>query len=148
MEISGSRVLPVDRARVWQSLYDAELIRESMPGCESLEWVSDNELEGRITIKFGAIKARFQVRLTIADAVEQESYLMEASAKAGPLGFASSEARVRLEDVDEGCELHYDAQVKTGGKIAQIGSRLMGSMSTKLIDDFFNAFVEGMNNRK
>ena len=145
MEISGSRVLPIDRAKVWRSLYDADLIRESMSGCESLQWVSDDELEGRITVKFGAIKAKFQVRMTIHDALEEESYRIEGSAKAGPLGFASSEARVRLEDADQGCELFYDAQIKTGGKIAQIGSRLMGSMSTKLIDDFFDAFVAGMS---
>lgn len=145
MEISGSRVLPIDRAKVWRSLYDADLIRDSMPGCESLEWISDDELEGRITLKFGAIKAKFQVRMTIDDALERESYRIEGSAKAGALGFASSEALIRLEDTGEGCELFYDAQIKTGGKIAQIGSRLMGSMSTKLIDDFFDAFVAGMS---
>ncbi len=145
MEISGSRVLPVERAKVWRSLYDADLIRESLSGCETLEWISDDELEGDITLKFGAIKAKFRIRMTISDAVEEEGYRIVGSAKAGVLGFASSEAKVRLEDVEQGCEIFYDAQVKTGGKIAQIGSRLMGSMSTKIIDEFFDAFVAGMN---
>ena len=144
MDISGSRILPIERARVWQSLYDADLIRESMPGCESLDWVSENELEGRLTLKFGAIKPKFQIKMTIEDAVTEESYRIVGSAKAGPLGFASTEASVRLEDAEQGCELFYEAQVKTGGKIAQIGSRLMGSMSAKLIDEFFDAFVAGM----
>ena len=145
MDISGSRVLPVERAKVWQSLYDVDLIRESLPGCESLQWVSDNELEGVINLKFGAIKAKFNTRMTICDAVEQEGYRIEGSAKAGILGFASSQADIRLEDVEQGCEIFYDAQVKTGGKFAQIGSRLMGSMSSKLVDEFFDAFVAGMS---
>ncbi|MDE0309876.1 MAG: carbon monoxide dehydrogenase subunit G [Acidiferrobacterales bacterium] len=145
MEISGSRVLPVERARVWRSLHDADLIRDSLSGCESLQWISDDELEGVITLKFSAIKARMQIRMTISDAVEQEGYRITGSANARALGFAKAEATIRLEDVADGCELFYGAQVKIGGKIAQIGSRLMTGMSTKIIDEFFDAFVAGMS---
>ena len=144
MEINGSRTLPESRAKVWKALHDADLLADSIAGCEALEWVSDNELKGRLNMKIGPVKTKFNIFMTISDSREECGYTLEGSAKAGALGFAGGEAKISLSDVDDGCELCYEAQVKTGGKIAQIGSRLMSSLSKKLVDDFFDAFVTGM----
>ena len=144
MEINGTRTLPASRAKVWKALHDADLLADSITGCEALEWVSDNELKGRLNMKIGPVKAKFNIFLTISDSEEECGYTLEGSAKAGALGFAGGEAKISLSDAEEGCELSYEAQLKTGGKIAQIGSRLMSSLSKKLVDDFFDAFVTGM----
>ena len=144
MEINGSRILPASRAKVWKALHDADLLADSITGCEALEWVSDNGLKGRLNMKIGPVKTKFNIFLTISDSEEECGYTLEGSAKAGALGFAGGEAKISLSDADEGCELSYEAQLKTGGKIAQIGSRLMSSLSKKLVDDFFDAFVTRM----
>ncbi len=147
MKINGTRLLPVSRAVTWASLFDADLIRESIVGCETLDWKSDHELEGKMTFKIGAVRAKFNIFLTITDIIKEDSYSVEIRSKAGVLGFASGSAHVSLIDADEGCEMVYDAVVKIGGKIAQLGSRLMNSMAKKKIDDFFDAFVEGIEKR-
>ena len=140
MELSGSTIVSHPREVVWRSLYDAETIRRSIAGCTELEWVSDHELKGTIKKKFGPIKSTFPIHLTVSDVVEHESYTMHGSSKGGSFGYVNGEAKFRLEDVDEGCELFYDASIKMGGKVAQIGSRLMSSASKKVIEDFFKAF--------
>ena len=147
MDIKGSKELPISRAEVWKALYDADLLREAIPGCETLEWTSDSELSGRLNLKIGPVKAKFDMVLTIGDVVEEVAYTLNGSAKAGALGFANGQARVELADVEEGCELSYDAEVKTGGKIAQVGSRLMGGITKKLMDTFFSTFVSAVNER-
>lgn len=147
MKISGTRVLPVSRPVTWSSLFDADLIRESIAGCESLEWISDHELEGKMTFKIGVVKAKFKIGLAITDIIAEESYGVEISSKAGALGFASGIAHVNLTDADEGCEMNYDAKIRTGGKIAQVGSRLINSLAKKKIDEFFDAFVAGIEKR-
>ena len=140
MEISGSTIVTHPRHLVWQALYDAETIRRSIAGCSELEWVSDNELKGSIKKKFGPIKSTFPITLTVSDVVEYDSYTMEGSSKGGSFGYVNGEAKFRLEDVEQGCELFYDADIKMGGKVAQIGSRLMSSAAKKIINDFFKAF--------
>ncbi len=140
MELSGSTIVSHPREVVWRSLYDADTIRRSITGCTELEWISDNELKGTIKRKFGPIKSTFPIHLTVSDVQEYESYMMYGSSKGGSFGYVNGEAKFRLEDVDEGCELHYDANIKMGGKVAQIGSRLMSSASKKVIQDFFQSF--------
>ncbi len=141
MELSGSTVLSYPRRVVWQSLYDAETIRRSIAGCTELEWVSESELEGSIKKKFGPIKSTFPLNLSVSNVVEFESYTMSGSSKGSSFGYVNGEAKFRLADVDEGCELIYDAEIKMGGKVAQIGSRLMSSAARKIVGDFFDAFV-------
>ncbi len=140
MELSGSTIVTHPREVVWNSLYDAETIRRSIAGCTDLEWVSDHELKGTIKKKFGPVKSTFPIHLTVSDVVEYESYTMQGSSKGGSFGYVNGAARFRLEDVDEGCKLFYEADIKMGGKVAQIGSRLMSSASKKVIKDFFTAF--------
>ena len=97
-------------------------------------------------MKVGPLNAIFKITMEICDPVEEEGYTMKGTSKAGALGFASGEADIRLQDLeDNGCELNYDAKIRVGGKIAQLGARLMGSVSKKFIDDFFIAFEEGIN---
>ena len=148
MELSGSTIVPYPRDVVWQSLFDAETIRRSISGCIELDWISENELQGKIKKKFGPVKATFPINLSVSDVVQFESYTMQGSSKGGSFGYVNGEADFKLVDVDEGCELFYEAGVKMGGKLAQIGSRLMSSAAKKIVGDFFEAFfaeIESQN---
>lgn len=142
MELSGSTVLAHSPSVVWGSLYDADTIKKSISGCVELEWVSDSELKGVIRKKFGPVKSTFPLVLSVCDVVEFESYTMRGSSKGSAFGYVDGEAKIRLEETGGGCELHYEADIRMGGKIAQIGSRLMSSASKKIVADFFEAFFE------
>lgn len=142
MELSGSTIVTHPPNVVWNSLFDADSIKNSISGCIELEWVSESELKGIIKKKFGPVKSTFPLELAVCDVVESESYTMRGSSKGSAFGYVNGEAKIRLEEIDKGCELFYEADIKMGGKIAQIGSRLMGSASKKIIADFFEAFFE------
>ena len=145
MEISGSSILPISRHEVWHSLYDEKIIKGAIKGCTDLEWTSDCELTGKIKTKFGPVKAAFDIDLQVSEPVEFESYKMTGTTKVGPIGYVSGLVKFRLEDAEnESCEIFYDAELSMGGKVAQIGSRLMHSAANKMIDDFFKAFVAGI----
>lgn len=141
MELSGSTIVPYPRDVVWQSLFDAETIRRSISGCIELDWISESELQGKIKKKFGPIKATFPINLSVSDVEPFENYTMQGSSKGGSFGYVNGEAKFNLVDVDEGCELFYEAGVKMGGKLAQIGSRLMSSAAKKIVGDFFEALM-------
>ena len=144
MNITGSRNFDSSRATVWAALHDVNLLRDSIPGCESIEWVSGDELEGKLSIKIGPVKAKFKMLLKVTNSEELVGYTLEGSAKAGALGFAGGQATVKLKDIDQGCELDYVAQVKSGGRIAQVGSRLLHSASKKYVDEFFTSMANGI----
>ena len=142
MELTGSTIVSHPPNVVWTSLYDADTIKNSISGCIELEWVSDHELKGIIKKKFGPIKSTFPLELSVCDVVEFESYTMRGSSRGSAFGYVNGEAKIRLEEIDEGCELFYEADIKMGGKIAQIGSRLMSSAAKKIVADFFKSFFE------
>ena len=147
MDITGEKILPVNRVKVWESLHDAELLKNSISGCELLEWVSDDEMKGLMVAKIGPVKAKFDLQLAISNSVPETSYTLEGKSSAGAHGFASGSADIQLADNEEGCTLSYFAQMKLGGRIAQIGSRLVSGTARKLIDGFFDKFVENINNK-
>ncbi len=144
MELSGSTIVPHPRTVVWDALYDADTIRRSISGCTELEWVSDSELKGVIKKKFGPIKSTFPIELTVSDVVQYESYTMRGASKGTSFGYVSGEVKFRLADAEEGCELFYDSNLAMGGKVAQIGSRLMSSAARKIVGDFFAAFFSAI----
>jgi len=147
MQSAGSTLISHLREVAWNALYDAETIRLSISCCTELEWVSETELQGAIKKKFGPIKSTFPIVLTVSDVVQYESYTMRGSSEGGSFGFVKGEARFRLTDVAEGCELFYETEIKMGGKVAQIGSRLMSSALNKVINDFFTAFCAQIEER-
>ncbi len=145
MEITGTKELPVSRKEVWDALHNEQLLCSLIKGCESLEWTSDSTLEGVVTAKFGPVKAKFLIDMAISNSIQYESYTMTGEAKSKAQGFAGGAADVQLADSNGGCELSYQAEFKIGGKIAQLGSRLMSSASRKIIDSFFDRLTEALS---
>lgn len=146
MELQGSRVIAADRATVWARLNDAETLRASIPGCSDLTGSPAEGFEAVVTQKVGPVKATFRGKVTLSDVVEGESYRIAGEGSGGVAGFAKGGADVRLADHADGTELSYDVQAQVGGKIAQLGSRLINGFAKKMADQFFKNFqneVEG-----
>lgn len=146
MELTGSRVIAADRATIWAHLNSADTLRASIPGCEELTGSPEEGFEAVVKQKVGPVKATFKGGVTLADIVELESYTISGEGKGGVAGFAKGAAKVWLEDTDGGVELFYDVDAKVGGKLAQLGSRIIHGFARKMVDAFFERFqaeVEG-----
>jgi carbon monoxide dehydrogenase subunit G len=140
MEILGQQIISAPRQRVWDALNDPVVLKASLPGCESVERVSPEEFRVIIKTAIGPLKARFQGSLKIAEASPPESCIMQFEGQGGAVGFGKGTSTVKLKDVPEGTELSYEAKAQIGGKLAQVGSRLIDSVAKKMADDFFKAF--------
>ena len=145
MELTGDKLIPASQKEVWDALHDVDRLQHCIPGCESLEWTSETDIKGRITTKIGPVKASFNVRMDVSNAVPTESFTLSGQASSGALGFAKGAVDITLVEVAEGCQLNYVSTTKIGGKIAQLGSRLMKGTSDKLTNEFFEKFVESFN---
>ncbi|MEM7469164.1 MAG: carbon monoxide dehydrogenase subunit G [Pseudomonadota bacterium] len=142
MKIEGDYQLAADVETVWRDLNDPEILNDCIPGCEGIEQVGDAEFECVITNKIGPVKATFKSILRITDSKPPHSYTLSGEGKGGPAGFGKGSADVELESNDEGTLLKYQAELTVGGKLAQIGSRLLSSTTKKLSEKFFTAFSE------
>ncbi len=142
MEMKGSRVVPTDIDTTWRALNDPEVLRACIPGCESIERVSDTEYRLAMTARVGPVSAKFTGRLSLADLVAPRSYTLKFEGQGGAAGFANGAARVELASTDRGTRIDYAVNAQIGGKLAQIGSRLVDGAAAKLADDFFARFVE------
>ncbi|MDF2235624.1 carbon monoxide dehydrogenase subunit G [Albimonas sp. CAU 1670] len=146
MELTGERIIRADRATVWAALNDPEVLKACIPGCERLEKLSDTEMEADVTQKVGPVKAKFKGQVTLEDVRPAEGYFLSGEGKGGAAGFAKGGARVNLSDHAEGTLLSYVAEARVGGKLAQLGSRLIDGFARKMADEFFALFqaqVEG-----
>jgi len=146
MEMSGTRVIAADRATVWSKLNDAETLKTAIPGCTELSGSPADGFEATVKQKIGPVSATFKGKVTLSDVVEGESYTITGEGTGGVAGFAKGGAQVKLADVAEGTELTYLVDAKVGGKIAQLGSRLIDGFARKMADTFFENFknaVEG-----
>jgi carbon monoxide dehydrogenase subunit G len=141
MDIHGEQLLSADRSRVWNMLNDPEILRECIPGCEALVAEKENEMAAIVAIKIGPIKARFSGKVQLVNIVAPASYSIVGEGKAGIAGFAKGVADVTLEEHPEGTLLLYKVDVAIGGKLAQLGSRLIESTSRKLSEQFFEKFA-------
>ena len=137
MEMAGSVEIAAERAAVWAALNDPQVLQASIPGCETVERVSDTEFTALVVQKVGPVKAKFTGEVTLSDIVEGESYTITGKGKGGAAGGASGGAKVRLEDADGGTVLTYEVEAKVTGKIAQLGGRLIDGFARKLADQFF-----------
>ena len=140
MELKGQRHLAASRAATWQALNDPDMLRACIPGCESIERSADNEYRVVVAAALGPVKARFQGRILLEDVVAPESYTLRFEGQGGAAGFAKGAARVTLIEEGSGTVLGYTVDAQVGGRLAQVGNRLIDSAALKLADDFFAAF--------
>ena len=145
VQMSGEFVLPADKATVWAALNDAETLKVSIPGCESLDKLSDTELQAAVKVKIGPVSARFKGKVNLTDIDAPNSYRISGQGDGGIAGFAKGGANVRLADeAGGGTRLSYDVDAQVGGKIAQLGGRLIDSTAKKLADEFFANFAKAL----
>ncbi|HEY8622702.1 MAG TPA: carbon monoxide dehydrogenase subunit G [Casimicrobiaceae bacterium] len=142
MEMNGSRTVPADIETTWRALNDPEVLKACIAGCESVERVSDHEYRLAMTARVGPVSARFAGRIVMADIVAPTAYTLSFEGQGGAAGFAKGEARVALGANNPGTRIDYQVKAQVGGKLAQIGSRLIDGAAAKVADDFFARFVE------
>lgn len=146
MELKDTREIAAPRADVWQALLSADVLKECVPGCQEMHGTANEGFEATVVQKVGPVKATFKGNVTLSDIVEGESLTLSGEGKGGAAGFAKGEARVTLADNGSGTLLTYEVDAKVGGKLAQLGSRIIDSFAKKMADQFFERFqaeVEG-----
>jgi carbon monoxide dehydrogenase subunit G len=142
MDMSGEYRIPAPRERVWLALNDPEILKQAIPGCEELTKTSDTELEAKVTAKVGPVKAKFGGNVRLENINAPESYSIVGEGKGGAAGFAKGGADVHLREDGSDTILTYSAKAEVGGKLAQIGSRLIQGTAQKMADDFFGKFSQ------
>ena len=140
--MSGEERIPAPREAVWMALNDPEVLEKCIPGCQSLEKVSDTELKAKVGLKMGPVKATFDGEVELSDINAPESYRIAGEGKGGVAGHAKGGANVRLAEDGAETLLTYDVDASVGGKIAQLGSRLIDSTAKKLAGQFFGNLRE------
>lgn len=140
MDMSDSKTIAAPREVVWAALNDPEVLRASIPGCDSVEKTSDTELQAKVTLKIGPVKASFKGNVTLSDIDAPNGYTISGEGTGGAAGHAKGSAVVRLEEDGENTILHYDVKAQVGGKIAQLGGRLIDATAKKLAGEFFQRF--------
>ncbi len=142
MEMNGEQRVPAPRNKVWAMLNDPEILRQSIPGAETVEKVSDTEFTASVTAKVGPVKAKVKGNITLSDMDPPNGYTIAGQGPGGAAGFGKGEARITLRDDGDETVLAYAVNASVGGKLAQIGSRLVDSAAKKMADDFFGRFNE------
>jgi uncharacterized protein len=145
MTMNGDVQLPVPRETVWEKLNDAATLKACIPGCEQLDKVSDTEFQAVATTKIGPVKAKFKGKVTLSELDPPNGYKISGQGDGGVAGFASGGATVKLEPKDGGTLLSYAVEAHIGGKLAQLGQRLVNGAAKKLADDFFKNFAAAVN---
>jgi uncharacterized protein len=140
MELTGSRIIAADRHAVWEALNDPEILKACIPGCLELSRTSESGFEATVRQKVGPLSATFKGAVELSNVVPGESYTISGEGKGGAAGFAKGGADVHLEGVAEGTRLTYDVKANVGGKIAQLGSRIIDGFAKKMADQFFASF--------
>ena len=146
MELKGSQVIAADRATVWAHLNNPETLKACIPGCEDLTGSPEEGFEAVVKQKVGPVKATFKGAVSLSNINAPESYTLSGEGKGGVAGFAKGAADVSLTEVEDGTELTYSVDAKVGGKLAQLGSRIIDGFARKMADQFFVTFkdtVEG-----
>jgi carbon monoxide dehydrogenase subunit G len=141
MTMTGEVQLPASRESVWVKLNDPEVLKTCIPGCEQLDKTSDTEFSAIATIKVGPVKARWKGKVRLSDLDPPNSYRISGEGEGGVAGFAKGGAKVSLSDSGSGTLLTYDVEAQIGGKLAQLGQRLISGAAKKTADDFFQKFA-------
>jgi carbon monoxide dehydrogenase subunit G len=140
MDMTGEYRIPASRDQVWAALNDPEMLKASLPGCESLEKVSEREFVATVVAKVGPVKAKFNGNVVLSNLNPPQGYTISGEGKGGAAGFAKGGADVRLTEDGEITVLTYTAKADVGGKLAQLGSRLIDGTAKKMADEFFDNF--------
>jgi uncharacterized protein len=141
MEMTGEYRIPAPRQRVWEGLNDPEVLKSAIPGCQTIEKVSDTEFTAKVLAAVGPVKATFGGKVKLSDLAPPQSYTISGEGNGGVAGFARGSAKVNLDEEGAETVLHYVVQAHVGGKLAQIGSRLIDSVARKMAEQFFERFV-------
>ena len=147
MELEDQRKIAANPVRVWEALVDPKILQESIPGCQSMQGDPDNGFEAVLVEKVGPVKATFKCKIELADIVPGQSCTISGQGKGGPAGFAKGEAKLGLEELQDGTLLTYRVQARVGGKIAQLGGRIIDGFAKKVAEEFFTNFKESIENR-
>ncbi len=142
MDYSGSATIEADRQAVWLALNNPEVLKRCIPGCTEFSGSAVDGFKATVTQKIGPVKATFRGEIALSDIVEAKSCTISGEGKGAAAGFAKGLAHVRLADAESGTELSYDVEARIGGKLAQIGSRLVTGAAKKVADQFFAKFRE------
>ncbi len=146
MQMNDQRLIKADPATVWAALLSPEVLKAAVPGCESIEGSPEEGFTAVVVQKVGPVKAKFTGMVTMTDMIARESLTMTGEGKGGPAGFAKGGAKVTLSPDEAGTMLTYDVEANVGGKLAQLGSRIIDGFAKKMADEFFTRFqaaVEG-----
>jgi carbon monoxide dehydrogenase subunit G len=141
MDMTGEVRLPAPRATVWLALNDPEILKQAIPGCEEIVKLSDTEMTARVSAKVGPVSAKFAGKVLLSELDPPNGYTISGEGQGGVAGFAKGGAQVSLKDDGGGTLLSYKVQAQVGGKLAQIGSRLIDATARKMADDFFTRFA-------
>ena len=141
MTMSGEQQLAAPRQKVWEMLNDPAVLKTCIPGCETLDVIGENEFQAVATNRIGPVKARFKGKVRLTDLDPPNGYKIAGEGDGGVAGFAKGGATVTLSDKDGGTLLSYNVEAQIGGKLAQLGQRLVNGAAKKLADDFFVRFA-------
>jgi carbon monoxide dehydrogenase subunit G len=142
MDMTGEYKIAAPRTRVWAALNDPEVLRQAIPGCEDVKKLSDTELEASARAKIGPVSARFSGKVTLSDLNPPQGYTLTGEGSGGAAGFAKGEAKVTLSEDGDATILRYTVKAIIGGKLAQLGQRLVDGAAKKMADEFFEKFSE------
>jgi uncharacterized protein len=142
MKMSGEEIIPAPRAVVWKALNDPHVLKQCIPGCQSITKHSDTKMDAKVQVKVGPMKANFAGSVTLSHLNPPESYHIAGHGSGGFAGSAQGGANVRLEVVPEGTKLSYDVDSRVGGKLASLGARFIDPMARNLVGKFFEKFAE------
>jgi carbon monoxide dehydrogenase subunit G len=140
MEMSAQQLIPATQQQTWEALNDPAMLKQCVPGCEAIDLVGENQYQVLMVARVGPVSAKFKGKLTLSDIQAPNSYSISFEGQGGAAGFAKGGAHVRLAPEGEATRLSYDVKASVGGKLAQIGSRLVDAAAKKIADDFFRNF--------
>ena len=140
MELKGEQLIPASQRRTWDSLNDPEVLKGCIPGCDTLERTEDGGFTATMALRIGPVSAKFKGKLTLSDVQAPNRYTMHFDGQGGMAGFGKGSAQVELTPGEGGTRLSYAATAQVGGKLAQVGSRLVDAAAAKITNDFFAAF--------
>jgi carbon monoxide dehydrogenase subunit G len=144
MDIKGEERIPVPIQTVWEGLNSTDILLQAIPGCESIERTGENELQAKVMIKLGPVTARFSGKVSMSEIRPLEGYTLNFEGSGGAAGFAKGSAEIRLQDEGHQTLLTYNAKASIGGKLGQLGSRLIEGSAKKLSAEFFSAFAKAV----
>jgi uncharacterized protein len=144
MDMTGTQHIEAPRDVVWAALNDVEVLRQSIPGCQSIEKISDTEMNAKVVLRVGPVKATFTGKVTLSDLDPPNGYTISGEGSGGAAGFAKGSAMVHLVENAGATDLNYEVKAQIGGKLAQLGSRLIDATAKKLAGEFFEKFSEAV----